>query len=129
MIRIMKWSWDPIQRPIPGKFRYDLAFIGAAGIDPITKEIYTVSIETAACKQAAMHNSVKNVLLIDSSKFGQRGFCYFASSDEFDSIISDDSLPNQLIISIIYGSNRVDKSCLHQIKRVSFEGNFEGHPL
>jgi len=74
-----------------GKFRYDLAFIGAAGIDPITKEIYTVSIETAACKQAAMHNSVKKVLLVDSSKFMQRGFCYFASSDEFDLIISDDS--------------------------------------
>ncbi len=75
-----------------GNFRYDLAFIGAAGIDPITKEIYTVSIETAACKKAAMNNSVKSVLLIDSSKFTQRGFCYFASSDEFDQIISD-SLP------------------------------------
>lgn len=71
------------------KFRYDIAFFGAGGIDPLTNEVYSPTIETSSNKLAAMKNSLHNYMIVDSSKFTQRGFCYCCSSTEFDSIFSD----------------------------------------
>ena len=71
------------------EFKYDLAFFGAAGIDPLTKEVYSATIETVTNKQAAMKNSLRNFMIVDSSKFTQRGFCYCCSSDDFETVFSD----------------------------------------
>ncbi len=72
-----------------GEFRYDLAFFGVAGIDPVSKECYSATIETVVNKQAAMKNSLRNFLIVDASKFEQRGFCYCCSADEFETIFTD----------------------------------------
>jgi DeoR family fructose operon transcriptional repressor len=71
------------------KFRYDIALIGAAGIDAFTGECYTVAVETVSYKQIAVKNSDVSLLLVDSSKFVQRGFCYFANSNEYDYVYTD----------------------------------------
>ena len=72
-----------------GEFRYDIAFFGAGGIDPLTKEVYSPTVETSLNKLAAMKNSLRNYMIVDASKFTQRGFCYCCSSTAFDAIFSD----------------------------------------
>jgi DeoR/GlpR family transcriptional regulator of sugar metabolism len=72
------------------EFRYDVSFFGAGGIDPVTKEVYSATIETTTNKLAAMKNSLRNYMIVDSSKFTQRGFCYCCSTTVFDAIFSDD---------------------------------------
>lgn len=71
------------------KFRYDIALIGAAGIDAFTGECYTVAVETVSYKQIANKNADVSILLVDSSKFIQRGFCYFSNTSEFDFVYTD----------------------------------------
>lgn len=71
------------------EFRYDVAFFGAGGIDPLTKEIYSATIETSTNKLAAMKNALHNYMIVDASKFTQRGFCYCCSTTEFDAVYSD----------------------------------------
>ena len=72
-----------------GEFRYDIAFFGAGGIDPLSKAVYSPTIETSTNKLAAMRNSLRNYMIVDASKFTQRGFCYCCSSTAFDSIFCD----------------------------------------
>jgi len=72
-----------------GDFRYDKAFFGVAGIDALTKECYSATVETVSNKQTAMKHSLRNFLIIDSSKFDRRGFCYCCSADEFEKIFTD----------------------------------------
>ncbi len=71
------------------EFRYDLAFFGAGGVDPLTKEVYSATIETVVNKVAAMKNSLRNFLIVDSSKFSQRAFCYCCSTDDFEAVFTD----------------------------------------
>ncbi|MDP2813766.1 MAG: DeoR/GlpR family DNA-binding transcription regulator [Erysipelotrichaceae bacterium] len=85
-----------------GNFRYDLAFIGASGLDPVTKECYSASLEVAAQKQAVMKHSITNILLVDSGKFEKRGFCLFAMTDEFD-IVYTDEIPEECNIENLAG--------------------------
>lgn len=72
------------------KFRYDLAIIGAAGIDAFSGECYTSTVETVAYKQIACKNADKSILLADHSKFTQRGFCYFSNTLEYDFVYTDE---------------------------------------
>lgn len=69
------------------KYHYDHCFIGCVGINVDEQMSYTSEQETLDVKRAAMENSDKKYLLIDASKLNVRGFCKFASLDEFDKII------------------------------------------
>lgn len=71
------------------KFRYDVALIGAAGVDAFTGECYTVAVESVSYKQIAVKNADVSLLLVDSSKFIQRGFCYFSNANEYDYVFTD----------------------------------------
>lgn len=71
------------------EFRYDVAFFGAGGIDPLTKEVYSATIETSTNKLAAMKSALRNFMIVDVSKFTQRGFCYCCASTEFNAIFAD----------------------------------------
>lgn len=53
--------------------------------------IYTAEMETMAVKQLVMKLSVKNFLLLDSSKLSVKGFYSFISSDSFDAVICNDA--------------------------------------
>lgn len=73
------------------RFNFDYAFIGCAGIDIKRKLVYTAEMDTMAVKQKAMSLAKKSYLLVDSSKFGVKGFCSFISTDDFDVIFSDNN--------------------------------------
>ncbi len=88
------------------KFRYDLAIIGAAGVDAFTGECYSVAVETVTYKQIAIKNADVSILLVDSSKFTQRGFCYFANTNEFDFVYSDEK-PKEYEIENLVSYNEV----------------------
>lgn len=80
-------SVGPITLSDLDKFNFDYAFLSCAGVDLDRKLVYTAEMDTMAVKQKAMSLSVKNYLLIDSSKFFVKGFCSFISSDDFDAVI------------------------------------------
>ena len=53
--------------------------------------VYTTEVETMMIKEKAMEQSVKNYLLIDSSKLSVRGFYSFVESTAFDAVICNQS--------------------------------------
>ena len=86
-------------------FNFDVSFYSCAGIDINRKLVYTAEIDTMAVKQKAMSLSVKNYLLIDSSKVSVKGFCSFIKSDDFDAVIcnndplfGEEELPHNYIL-------------------------------
>lgn len=86
-------------------FNFDYAFLGCAGVDLDRRLIYTAEMETMAVKEKAMKLSMKNYLLIDSSKLFVKGFCSFITSSDFDAIICNNDnvidyneLPENFII-------------------------------
>lgn len=74
------------------RYRANKCFIGASGYD---KDLgVTCSyLEDAPIKQTMMECSRKNILLIDSSKFGAAGTCQFASINQFSTVITDSGIP------------------------------------
>lgn len=84
------------------KFNLDYAFIGAIGIDSLNDIVYTAELETVAVKIAAIQNSRKSCLLVDSSKFSVKGYYKFINASRFDHVITEKSETN-----IEYGPNVV----------------------
>lgn len=68
--------------------RASIAFISAAGVSD-TLGITCVNPEEVAIKITAMQNTLKKVLLVDSSKFNVVRHSYFAELSDFDAIITD----------------------------------------
>jgi DeoR family transcriptional regulator, deoxyribose operon repressor len=72
--------------------RAQKAFIGATGISD--KLGVTCSNQTEPnVKRAVIKSSLEKILVIDSSKFGLVRSFYFAEISEFDTIITDDGIP------------------------------------
>jgi len=71
-------------------------FIGADGIDP-EHGVTTSTIEEAKLTQAMIGASSKTILLVDSTKFGQRGFGRICSLEEIDVIVTDAKVPEQMV--------------------------------
>lgn len=74
------------------RFNFDHAFIGCLGIDIQRNVTYNTDMESAVLKKTAMDLSIKNYLLIDSSKLAVKGFYSSLSYEEFDVVICDDNL-------------------------------------
>jgi DeoR family deoxyribose operon repressor len=72
--------------------RFSKAFISAAGIHHNLGVTCVYHYEIAT-KKALLQSSVEKILLLDSSKFNQVKPAYFANLEDFDVIITDDSLP------------------------------------
>ena len=72
-------------------FNFDHAFLGCAGLDIEKQLVYTTEVEIMMIKEKAMEQSVKNYLLIDSSKLSVRGFYSFVESTAFDAVICNQS--------------------------------------
>ncbi len=74
--------------------RFTKAFISAAGVHSnlgVTC-VYHYEIPT---KKAIMQSSVEKILLLDSSKFDQVKPAYFANLEDFDVIITDESISEE----------------------------------
>lgn len=72
--------------------RFNKAFISAAGIHHNLGVTCVYHYEIAT-KKAILQSSLEKILLLDSSKFNQVKPAYFANLEDFDVIITDDSLP------------------------------------
>lgn len=77
----------------------DKAFITTNALS-ITKGATTPSIENAEVKEAMMKIADKLYLIFDSSKIGKRTNCTFGRITSFDTIITDDGAPKDIIEKI-----------------------------
>ena len=63
------------------------------GVDGIT----TSTLDEAKLTRKMMKASSQNIVLADSSKFGQRGFGRICALEDIDVIITDDGIPEQMV--------------------------------
>ena len=70
-------------------------FFGVDGID-LEHGITTSTLE-AKLTRKMMKASSQNIVLADSSKFGQRGFGRICALEDIDVIITDDGIPEQMV--------------------------------
>lgn len=69
------------------------AFLSAGGVHP-ARGVSCSNFHEVAVKQAAMSIALEKHLLVDASKLGQVKSAYFASVDQFDSIITSPPTPD-----------------------------------
>lgn len=74
--------------------RFNKAFISAAGIHKSLGATCVYHYEIPA-KKAIMQSSLEKILLLDSYKFGQVKPAFFANLEDFDMIITDNSLSDE----------------------------------
>ena len=70
-------------------------FFGVDGID--LEHGITTSLDEAKLTRKMMKASSQNIVLADSSKFGQRGFGRICALEDIDVIITDDGIPEQMV--------------------------------
>jgi DeoR family transcriptional regulator, deoxyribose operon repressor len=68
------------------------AFMSAGGVHP-RRGVSCSNFHEVAVKQAAMSIALEKHLLVDASKFGQVKSAFFATVDQFDSIITSQPMP------------------------------------
>ena len=66
------------------------------GID-LAHGITTSTLDEAKLTRKMMKASSQNIVLADSSKFGQRGFGRICALEDIDVIITDDGIPEQMV--------------------------------
>jgi DeoR/GlpR family transcriptional regulator of sugar metabolism len=74
----------------------DISFIGASSVD-IERGMSTPTFEKSEVKLQMIKSTEKSVLVTDSSKFGKRSFSKVCDLNEFDLIITDSNIKNELI--------------------------------
>jgi len=67
------------------------AFISAGGVHE-KLGVTCANQSECAIKKTAMESSLEKILVVDSTKFGFVHSCYFAGMEEFDQILTDNSL-------------------------------------
>lgn len=84
-------------------FRFDVAVLGANGVDLTFGEAYVSEYQIGEVKRRVMERSKKSLLLVDASKFGYTGVCRYAMLDQFDRVfvnkaIEGDPLPDNFVV-------------------------------
>lgn len=74
--------------------RADKAFISAAGVHR-ELGVTTVYPYEVGVKRAIMQSAKTKILLVDSSKFGKTRSVYFADLGGFDTVITDEGIPEE----------------------------------
>jgi len=77
----------------------DKYFLSADGID-IQSGIMTMNIEEASLAKLNIKNSKKVIVLIDSSKFQQKGIMTIAQLSDIDILITDSGVPVEMVNKI-----------------------------
>ena len=73
-------------------FNCSKLFMGADGVD-LEFGVTTTNMMEANLNRMMMASAQKTVLLVDSSKFGKKGFSKICDLDKIDQIITDDKIP------------------------------------
>lgn len=71
------------------EFRFNKAFIGAAGVDVDKNAVYTYTIEESTTKKVTMEASVESYMIIENAKFTSDGNYRYADINDFTGIILD----------------------------------------
>ena len=77
-------------------FNCSKLFMGADGVD-LEFGVTTTNMMEANLNRMMMDTAQKTVLLVDSSKFGKRGFSKICNVDKVDQIITDDKIPQSYL--------------------------------
>lgn len=77
-------------------FNCNLLFMGADGVD-LEFGITTTNMMEANLNRMMMSTAQQTVLLVDSSKFGKKGFSKICDIGEIDRIITDDKIPQMYL--------------------------------
>ncbi|MBD9295142.1 MAG: DeoR/GlpR transcriptional regulator [Bacteroidales bacterium] len=80
-------------------FNCNLLLMGADGVD-IEFGVTTTNMMEANLNRMMMSTSQQTVLLVDSSKFGKKGFSKICDVGEIDHIITDDKIPQMYLESL-----------------------------
>lgn len=78
------------------RFRTNIAFIGADGID-LNGNTFTDDLRIATLSRCMAKNADKVIIVSDSSKIGRKSMCKVLSSDEYDLIITDSNAGDKLL--------------------------------
>lgn len=77
----------------------NIAFIGAGAID-VDAGVYTPTMEKAHLKRAMIQNTATAVLVADHTKFGRQAFAKVCEIEQFDVIITNECISNEIISQI-----------------------------
>ena len=80
-------------------FNCSLLFMGADGVD-LDFGITTTNMMEANLNRMMMNTSQQTVLLVDSSKFGKKGFSKICGIKDVDRIITDENIPQMYLENI-----------------------------
>lgn len=81
---------------VAGRLHLLETLFGVDGID-LEHGITTSTLDEAKLTRKMMKASSQNIVLADSSKFGQRGFGRICALEDIDVIITDDGIPEQMV--------------------------------
>lgn len=80
-------------------FNCSLLFMGADGVD-LEFGVTTTNMMEANLNRMMMSTSQQTILLVDSSKFGKKGFSKICDLSQIDRIITDDGIPQMYLESL-----------------------------
>lgn len=79
------------------RLHFDIAFMGAVGIDIYKNAVYTYKMEDGFTKKMAVDVSSKTYILSETEKFSRSGNFLYAAITNFDGIITEKKLPQQAL--------------------------------
>lgn len=89
-------SCGPLAEEQLNKFRVDIAFLGANGVGD-DGYVYIGNSTELGIKNTVMNIAKENYLLVDSSKFGCSQFLHYAKLSDFDGVIVDPGLSEDIM--------------------------------
>lgn len=78
------------------KYTFNKGFLGSSGVNLITNSVGTVTLEDGNLKELIVSNSKEVFLLVEKEKFNMDSTYRFAALDEFDVIITDSDINDDI---------------------------------
>ena len=77
-------------------FRFDLAFMGAVGVDVFDNSVSTYMVEDGITKRAALNRSKAAYMMLETRKFNADGTYKYAGLDNFSGAILESAPPSDI---------------------------------
>ncbi len=95
--------YGPLTLDMIRQFNFEHAFLSTNGVNLANGEVYIFEFSIGAVKKEIMKRSLRNYLLIDSSKYDVKALCTWAKTEEFNAVYVDDfpkdiEIPDNYII-------------------------------
>jgi DeoR family glycerol-3-phosphate regulon repressor len=82
------------------EFNFDMAFMGAVGIDVDNNKVYTYATDDAITKETIMNSSNKCYVVVENGKFSRLGNYKYATISDFDGIVTDEEPEKEIAAKI-----------------------------